>query len=71
MSLVKEHEQKRKEQKAALAKKDKELRNIFSELCTKAEGILVMRHLMQICGYDKNLTVGDPNTGNVLNQGTL
>lgn len=71
MSLVQEHAQKREKQKAALVKRDKELRNIFNELCTKAEGILAMRHLMQICGYDQSSVVANTQTGEIQSLGTL
>ena len=65
MTLVEERAKKKKVQDDARAKRDKELRNAFIIVCTKAEGILVMRHLMQTCGYEKSDTTMDPATGEI------
>lgn len=35
------------------------------------EGLVVLRHLVEICGYDKTDVVGDPQSGDVLDRATF
>ncbi len=65
----------RKKQKEAqaeeLKKHNRELRNIFAVVCGQAEGILVFRHIMRQCGYQKPSVVANPNSGEINTNSTV
>ena len=72
MTTISEMRDKKKlAQKEVQAKRDKQLRIIFNEVCGDAEGILFMRHLMKICGYQQTSITGDPQTGDLQERGTF
>ena len=63
-------EQKLKQEQAEI-ERTKRLSNLFNDVCITAEGILVLRHIMQICGFQKTSIVGDPTTGDLQSRGTF
>ena len=72
MTLIRsERAKKIEEQKLKLAKRTSQLKDIFSEVCATAEGILAFRYVMEICGYQQVSITGDPATGDIQDRGTL
>ena len=47
------------------------VQNVFAEVCAKDTGIIIIRHLMDLCGYQKVSVVGNPATGDIQDRGTL
>ncbi len=71
MSLIQEQKKKKEKQQQQILKQQKELKDIFAQVCTMAEGILALRHLMDVCGYQKISIVGNPVTGDINDRSTL
>lgn len=71
MSIAEQREKQKEALKKAKDAREKQLRNILIDLCGKAEGILFIRHLMKICGYQKTSIVGNPQTGDLQERGTF
>ncbi len=69
--LSSDRKKKNEEQQLKLKKRREQLNKIFSEICITADGILVLRHIMEICGYQKISIVGDPVSGDIHDRGTL
>lgn len=60
-------------QKANEARDKKQLRLIrcMNVVFASEEGLVVLRHLVEICGYEKSDIVGNAQTGEVLDKSTF
>ena len=63
----KAEEKKRVEQEKVL----NVLKRAFTHTANDPDGIIVLRHIMEQSGWDSDLIVGDPTTGDIHNKGTL
>lgn len=47
------------------------LKRSFTHVANSPDGIIVLRHIMEQSGWDTDLIVGDPTTGDIHDRGTL
>lgn len=47
------------------------LKRAFTHVANNPDGIIVLRHIMEQSGWDTDLVVGDPTTGDIHDRGTL